>query len=122
MMSGNSSIYSGNPIFPGWYADPEARIFEGRYWVYPTFSAPYDDQAHFDAFHSEDLVEWTKVERILEMKDISWARRALWAPSPISCGRRADGEARAIRSLTRYPRHLLGLSCVSGRYCSKTLS
>ncbi|MET3848357.1 glycoside hydrolase family 43 protein [Paenibacillus sp. OAE614] len=74
---------SGNPIFPGWYADPEPRIFEGRYWVYPTYSAAYDDQTFFDAFYSDDLVHWTKVERILEMKDISWARRAMWAPSPI---------------------------------------
>ena len=72
-----------NPIIPGWYADPEPRIFEGRYWVYPTFSAQYDDQTFFDAFYSDDLVEWTRVERILEMKDISWAKRAMWAPSPI---------------------------------------
>jgi beta-xylosidase len=86
MSESSKKMNSGNPVFPGWYADPEARIFEGRYWIYPTFSAPYDDQTHFDAFHSEDLVEWTKVERILEMKDISWARRALWAPSPIERG------------------------------------
>ncbi|SDD33274.1 Glycosyl hydrolases family 43 [Paenibacillus sp. UNCCL117] len=74
---------SGNPIFPGWYADPEGRIFEGKYWIYPTYSAPYNEQTYFDAFHSADLVEWTKVERILEMKNITWAWRALWAPSPI---------------------------------------
>ena len=35
---------SGNPILPGWYADPEARVFEGRYWIFPTYSAPYDRQ------------------------------------------------------------------------------
>ena len=29
-----------NPIVPGWYADPEIRIFDGRYWIYPTMSAP----------------------------------------------------------------------------------
>ena len=74
---------SGNPVFPGWYADPEARIFQDRYWIYPTYSAPYDEQTFFDAFYSTDLTEWTKVERILTMDDIAWARRALWAPSPI---------------------------------------
>ncbi|SDW15898.1 glycoside hydrolase family 43 protein [Paenibacillus sp. CF384] len=74
---------SGNPIVPGWYADPEARIFEGRYWIYPTYSAPYDEQLHLDAFHSSDLVEWTKVSNVLEMSSISWGKRALWAPSPI---------------------------------------
>src|SRR5690625_1228020 len=79
----NPKLTSGNPVFPGWYADPEARIFDNKYWIYPTYSAPYDDQTFFDAFYSKDLVEWTKVERILEMKDITWARRAMWAPSPI---------------------------------------
>ncbi|MFD1676374.1 glycoside hydrolase family 43 protein [Alicyclobacillus fodiniaquatilis] len=79
----NNGAKSGNPIFSGWYADPEARIFEGQYWVYPTFSASYDEQTFFDAFHSDNLVEWTKVERILDKKDITWAQRAVWAPSPI---------------------------------------
>lgn len=74
---------SGNPILPGWYADPEARIFEGRYWIYPTYSAPYDEQTYFDAFYSEDLVEWTLVKKIFELKDVPWARRAMWAPSPV---------------------------------------
>ncbi|HUF23573.1 MAG TPA: glycoside hydrolase family 43 protein [Vicinamibacterales bacterium] len=72
---------SGNPIFPGWYADPEARVFEGEYWIYPTYSAPYDQQTFMDAFSSRDLVTWTKHERILDMADVPWARRALWAPS-----------------------------------------
>lgn len=72
-----------NPVFPGWYADPEARIFENKYWIYPTYSAPYDEQTFFDAFYSDDLVDWKKVERILDIKDVSWAKRAMWAPSPI---------------------------------------
>ncbi len=28
---------SGNPLFAGWYADPEAVIFGKEYWIYPTF-------------------------------------------------------------------------------------
>ncbi|WP_010270358.1 glycoside hydrolase family 43 protein [Paenibacillus senegalensis] len=82
-MNDRNQRSSGNPVIPGWYADPEARIFEGRYWIYPTCSAPYDDQISFDAFYSEDLVEWTKVERILERSHVPWAKRAMWAPSPI---------------------------------------
>lgn len=78
-----SGAKSGNPLFAGWYADPEGRIFEGKYWIYPTCSAPYEEQTWFDAFSSDDLVHWTKHERILEMGSISWAWRALWAPSPI---------------------------------------
>ena len=75
---------SGNPIFPGWYADPEARIFEGEYWVFPTFSAPYDEQLFFDAFSSPDLVTWTKHQRVLDAVNLSWVKRAVWAPSIVS--------------------------------------
>ena len=41
---------SGNPIFPGWYADPEGAVLDGKYWIFPTYSAPYDQQIHFDEF------------------------------------------------------------------------
>ena len=72
---------SGNPILPGWYADPEAHVFDGQYWIFPTYSAPYDAQTFMDAFSSRDLVTWTKHPRVLDMADISWGRRAFWAPS-----------------------------------------
>ena len=75
--------YSGNPVFPGWYADPEARVFAKEYWIYPTYSAPYDQQVFFDAFSSPDLIHWTKHSRILDTSAIKWARRAMWAPSVI---------------------------------------
>ena len=29
---------SGNPIFEGWYADPEGIIYDDTYWIYPTWS------------------------------------------------------------------------------------
>lgn len=79
---------SGNPIFPGWYADPEGAVLGGQYWVFPTFSAPFDEQLHFDAFSSSDLVHWTKHPNVLEQKSISWLRRALWAPAIISANGR----------------------------------
>lgn len=74
---------SGNPVFPGWYADPEGIIFGKKYWIYPTFSAPYEKQVFFDAFSSPDLVNWTKHERILDTASVKWAKRAMWAPSII---------------------------------------
>lgn len=73
----------GNPVVPGWYADPEAAVFNGRFWIYPTFSAPYDQQRHFDAFSSPDLLTWTRHERVLEAGSVAWARRAMWAPSVV---------------------------------------
>ncbi len=71
---------SGNPIFDGWYADPDSAVFDGTFWVYPTYSAPYDEQLHFDAFSSPDLITWTKHERILDSSRVQWANRAMWAP------------------------------------------
>jgi hypothetical protein len=72
---------SGNPIFPGWYADPEAAIFDSNYWVYPTYSDKYDKQVFFDAFSSPDLVQWTKHPHILDTNAVHWAKRAMWAPA-----------------------------------------
>ena len=74
---------AGNPIVEGWYADPEGLLFEDRYWVYPTYSAPYHEQVFFDAFSSPDLVHWTKHERILDTTRVAWADSAMWAPSAI---------------------------------------
>lgn len=72
---------SGNPIFPGWYADPEVRIFGKTYWIYPTFSAKYEQQVFFDAFSSSDLISWKKHPHILDTAAVKWANRAMWAPS-----------------------------------------
>lgn len=73
---------SGNPLFEGWYADPELHVFEGRYYIYPTFSAIYEDQTFFDAWSSSDFVTWTKHPRILDFADIPWStNRAAWAPT-----------------------------------------
>jgi beta-xylosidase len=74
---------SGNPVFPGWYADPEGIIYGNLYWIYPTYSAPYEKQVFFDAFSSPDLVNWTKHEKILDTTRVQWAQRAMWAPSVI---------------------------------------
>ena len=79
---------SGNPVFTGNYADPEAHIFGKRYWIYPTFSAEYKDQVFMDAFSSKELVHWTRHARIIDTAAVKWARYALWAPSVIKKGTR----------------------------------
>jgi beta-xylosidase len=71
---------SGNPIFEGWYADPEAVILDNKYWVFPTFSAKYKEQVFMDAFSSTDLVNWTKHSKIIDTSSIKWANKAMWAP------------------------------------------
>ena len=83
MCQSKSKEYSGNPIFEGWYADPEVTVFNNRVWIYPTYSARYEKQIHFDAFSSDDLVHWKKHGRILDSSAIKWAKRAMWAPAVV---------------------------------------
>ncbi len=80
------TFISGNPVFPGWYADPEIRIFNRQYWIYPTYSAPYNEQVFLDAFSSPDLINWTKHEHILDTLNVKWAKQAVWAPSIVEKG------------------------------------
>ena len=98
-----------NPIVPGWYADPEIRIFDHQYWIYPTYSddfgkpdvsphfsasqaaaregkhvrPSYNKQTFFNAFSSPDLVHWTKHEHVLDVAGVPWSAYAVWAPSAI---------------------------------------
>jgi len=81
-------MMSGNPVFEGWYADPEGIIYDDTYWIYPTYSDVYEKQVFFDCFSSKDLVNWTKHERILDTTEVKWAKRAMWAPAVI----RKDGK------------------------------
>ena len=77
---------SGNPVFEGWYADPEGIIFGDRYWIYPTYSALYEEQVFLDAFSSPDLVNWTKHERVIDTTAVKWINRAMWAPAILEKG------------------------------------
>ncbi len=100
---------AANPPIPGWYADPEIRIFGNRYWIYPTYSAdkgtpapqsrftpwqvkersaphiwhPFLRQTFLDAFSSPDLVHWTRHPRVLDVERVGWAAYSMWAPSAI---------------------------------------
>lgn len=99
---------SGNPVFKGWYADPEGIVFGDEYWIYPTLSGVYGEpdkpseltpqqleaqkktinkqyleQTYLDAFSSKDLVNWNKHPHVLDIKDVKWAAFSLWAPSVI---------------------------------------
>lgn len=73
----------GNPLFSGWYADPEGIIFGDKYWIFPTRSLPFEEQVSFDAFSSPDLKTWTLHENIIDTVEVKWAKRAMWAPSII---------------------------------------
>jgi len=70
-----------NPVIRGNYADPEGIIYGDKYWVFPTYSAPYEEQVFFDAFSSSDLTSWTKHPRVLQNNQVTWAKKAMWAPA-----------------------------------------
>ncbi|TDQ43015.1 glycosyl hydrolase family 43 [Aureibacillus halotolerans] len=73
-----------NPVVDGFYADPEARTYGGKHWVYVTRSiTEYTKQMNLEAFSSENLIDWEKHEGIIEMKDFPWIWRAVWAPTII---------------------------------------
>ena len=48
-----ASAHAANPIVPGWYADPEIRIFGKTYWIYPTYSDHYGQPDRSAAFTPE---------------------------------------------------------------------
>lgn len=71
-------IQMKNPIVDGWYADPEARIYNGRYFIYVTQSG---ENTNITAFSSVDLVNWKKHEAILDMDGFPHVHKAVWAPT-----------------------------------------
>jgi beta-xylosidase len=78
---------TGNPVIAGWYADPEAAVFGKKYWIYPTYSAKYEQQVFLDAFSSNDLKTWKKHPRIIDTAAVKWAHKAMWAPAVIKKGK-----------------------------------
>ena len=72
-----------NPIVEGYYADPEARFYEGKYWIYVTHSKPFEEQQNLTAFSSNDMKTWEKHDNIIDMSGFPWVWGAVWAPTII---------------------------------------
>jgi len=72
-----------NPIVPGHYADPEARFYEEKYWIYVTQSKPFEEQQNLTAFSSEDMKTWEMHENIIDMSGFPWVWGAVWAPTVV---------------------------------------
>lgn len=49
---------AGNPLFDSWFADPEIRVYDDIFWIFATTSVAFEEQKHFDAWSSTDLVHW----------------------------------------------------------------
>ncbi len=91
---GDVIVTGTNPIITGQFtADPTARVFEGKLYMYPSHDIPSvithtDGSAWFSmpdyhVFSSEDLTSWTDHGVILRQEDVPWGKPdayAMWAP------------------------------------------
>lgn len=85
-------IQAQNPIITGQFtADPTARVFEGKLYLYPSHDIPSPIErlkewfcmADYHVFSSENLVDWTDHGMILSQEDVPWGDSesySMWAP------------------------------------------
>jgi len=79
--------YKGNPLIRHMYtADPSARVFGERLYVYTSHDEDSADaNQHFlmhnwHVFSTNNLTDWTAHGQIFSLDDISWANKQAWAP------------------------------------------
>lgn len=73
----------GNTVLPGFYADPEIAVLNGKYYIYPTTDG-FDSWSsyYFKAFSSPDLINWMDEGTILDLRNVPWTGGTnAWAPS-----------------------------------------
>ena len=90
---GGTFVTGTNPVITNIFsADPTARVFEGKIYLYPSHDIPTvnmnGDQPWFcmsdyHVFSSEDLTHWTDHGIIVDQKDVPWGNptaNSMWAP------------------------------------------
>jgi acetyl esterase/lipase len=80
-----SSVALGeNPLVTNIFtADPSARVFNGRLYVYTSHDLPdatYWDMVDWRLLSTDDLATWKDHGSIFRVKDFGWASRWAWAP------------------------------------------
>lgn len=89
-----SHARGGNPVLPGFHADPEILYSEntGRYYIYSTTDGyPGWGGWYFMCYSSDNLVEWKDEGIIFDVrKQTSWASGNAWAPCIIE--KKIDGK------------------------------
>ena len=66
-----------------YHADPEARIYNGKYSIYATKSRAYRQQKNIDLYVSSDGEKWKEIKNIIDMSTFPYAWQAVWAPSVV---------------------------------------
>ncbi|WP_282055820.1 family 43 glycosylhydrolase [Maribacter luteus] len=73
-----------NPFITHMYtADPSARVFDNRLYVYPSHdkdSATWWDMEDYHVFSTTDMKNWKDHGKVLDLADITWAEKYAWAP------------------------------------------
>lgn len=87
-----TEVVAQNPIIKNQFsADPTARVFDGKMYVYPSHDIPSPIEslkewfcmADYHVFSSEDLVDWTDHGIILSQERVPWVQPdsySMWAP------------------------------------------
>ncbi|WP_418699263.1 family 43 glycosylhydrolase [Bacteroides sp.] len=85
-------VEAQNPIIRDQFtADPTARVFEGKMYVYPSHDIPSPIErlkewfcmADYHVFSSENLVDWTDHGVIVSQENVPWVQPdsySMWAP------------------------------------------
>lgn len=79
----SATVRAQKPILPDFHADPSAREWDGRYWIYPSHDLAGSkdwDMVDWHAFSSTDLVTWTDHGVVFSLRDLPWATKWAWAP------------------------------------------
>ena len=78
------------PVLPDFHADPSARVFNGRLYVYPSHDAAgarnWKSMVDWPVFSTADLKAWTAHGVAFSLKDIAWAKAEAWAPDCVERG------------------------------------
>lgn len=87
-----NGIQSQNPIISGQFtADPTARVFNGKIYLYPSHDIPSPIErlnewfcmADYHVFSSENMVDWTDHGVIISQENVPWVAPesySMWAP------------------------------------------
>ncbi|MDR0693830.1 MAG: family 43 glycosylhydrolase, partial [Prevotellaceae bacterium] len=89
------ALFAQNPfILDQFTADPTARVFEGKVYVYPSHDIPSPIEqlkewfcmADYHVFSSENLTDWTDHGMIVSQDNVPWVNEqsySMWAPDCI---------------------------------------
>lgn len=93
LFSVNSGLADNPLVLDQFSADPTARVFEGKIYIYPSHDIPVPPDSgarpnwfcmeDYHVYSSENLMDWTDHGVILDQEDVPWLTRKsynMWAP------------------------------------------